>query len=112
VRKTPERVWVNETESFDIFAFSFQHSLAPLVGYVDFEQIDFSAAHQWLINMQCLDTGKDFGGCKKIDLKRVHGLFIGHHSPLFDTWTVLSALEMIGEPLASFQSIVQWSAAL
>lgn len=94
--KTPDRVWVNATESFDFFAHFFQHRLIPLVDYVDLEQIDFSTAHQWLVKMQCLDTSKDFGSFKKVDLKRVHGLFIGNNSPLFDTWTVLSALEMTG----------------
>ena len=94
--KTPDPVRGDETESHDYFAHFFQHRLTPLVDYVDLEQIDFSIAHQWLVKMQCLDTSKDFGSFKKVDLKRVHGLFIGHNPPLFDTWTVLSALEMTG----------------
>jgi len=93
---TPDRVWKSKEEAYHIFNDMFQMKLAAYSQYIDLKQINFSKAQQWLVEMQCLDTSKDFAGYKKVDLKRVHGLFLGFSTPLHETWKVLSIMEMTG----------------
>ncbi len=90
--KSHDFFWVND----NIFADSLYRKLKTYSKYVDLKQLDFTAAHQRLIKMQCLDTSRDFAEYKRVDTKKVHGLFLGNFSPLHDTWTVLSVMEMTG----------------